>query len=110
MLKRLSQKRTPKCIMDAANGEKCTFNIVGVCCHDSEKTVTCHLPDKTGGSNRLTGSLHIAFGCHDCHYLIDNHNKLVLRDFDREFYMRRAHNRTINRLIDLELIVVKGLK
>ena len=63
--------KTPKRIMDAAKGEMCTLNIVGVCNYDPETTVACHLPDGTGGSNRLTGPLSIAFGCSGCHFYLD---------------------------------------
>ena len=55
--------KTPKRIMNAARGEECTFEIPGVCNHDPKTVVACHLPDGSGGSNRLTGPLSIAFGC-----------------------------------------------
>ena len=95
--------------MDAAQGEQCTLQIAGVCCHDAETVVACHLPNGSGGSNRLTGPLSIAFGCHKCHHLIDHPNDLVLPRADREFYMRRGMMRTLNRLIELELVKVAGL-
>lgn len=101
--------KTPKKIMDAAQGENCTLQIAGVCHNDSETVVACHLPDRSGGSNRLTGPLSIAFGCHRCHHLLDNPNTLILRTADREFYMRRGMMRTLNRLIELDLVKVAGL-
>lgn len=102
--------KTPKRIMDAANGELCTLQIAGVPYHDPETTVACHLPDGSGGSNRLTGPLHIAFGCAECHSILDGRSGVVLSREDREFYSRRGMNRTINRLIDKGLVKVVGLK
>jgi len=101
--------KTPKVIKDAAKGERCTLNIVGVCNYGTDTTVACHLPDGTGGSNKLTGPLSIAFGCHPCHDEIDRRTKHLTTDLDREFYMRRGMMRTMNRLIDKGLVRVKGL-
>lgn len=103
--------KTPKVIKDAAKGEKCTLNIVGVCNHDRETTSGCHLPDGSGGSNRLTGPLSLAFGCSSCHDEIDGRTGYRLTtEVQREFYMRRGLMRTLNRLIDEGLIQVKGLR
>ncbi len=102
--------KTPKVIMDAAKGEQCTLNMVGVCIHDPETSVMAHLPDGTGGSNRLTGPLSIAIACYACHGELDspsNHRQVT--ELDREFYMRRGLMRTLDRLIDKGLIQVKGL-
>ena len=95
--------KTPKKIMQAARGEPCTFNIVGHCTHSNDTVVACHLPDGSGGSNRLTGPLSIAFGCGPCHTAIDQN---LLRKEDAEFYMRRGMMRTINRLIAMELVKI----
>ena len=102
--------KTPKKIMDAAKGEACTLNIVGFCRYESETTVACHLPDGSGGSNRLTGPLSIAFGCRDCHSVIDGRVITPLTREDKEFYMRRGMMRTMNRLIDKGLVKVAGLR
>ncbi len=92
--------KTPKKIMDAARGENCTLNIVGVCNGNNQTTVACHLPDGTGGSNKLTGPLSIAFGCSSCHSVLDGRENVSLRAEDREFYMRRGMMRTMTRLVD----------
>lgn len=97
--------KTPKKIMDAARDEDCTFNIPGVCNYNNETVVTCHLSDGTGGSNRLTGPLSIAFGCSDCHRAIDGYDARLMSG-DRDFFMRRAMMRTINRLLDLGLVKI----
>jgi hypothetical protein len=99
--------KTPRKIMNAARGEQCTLQVVGVCRNNPETVVACHLPDGSGGSNRLTGPLSIAFGCHDCHQWIDGGyaSDETYKDF-RDFVMRRGMMRTINRLIEMELIKI----
>jgi len=94
--------KTPRKIMAAARGEKCTLNIVGVCNHARETTVVCHLPDGAGGSNKLTGPLSIAFGCSSCHAVLDGRENVPLED--KEFYMRRGMMRTMTRLVELEIL------
>ena len=98
--------KTPLKIMNAAKGENCTLAIAGVCNYDSETVVACHLPDGTGGSNKLTGPLNIAFGCEQCHAQIDRRTSSILSGEDREFYMRRGNQRTINRLIEKGLVKI----
>lgn len=101
--------KTPKAIMDAAKGEPCTIN-TEFCNYDNETTVGCHLPDGSGGSSRLTGPLSLAFGCSGCHDAIDGRNYKGLLAEEKDFYMRRGMMRTINRLIEMGLVTVKGLK
>lgn len=92
--------KTPKKIMDVAKGEACTLNIAGVCNYDDSTTVACHLPDGSGGSNKLTGALSIAIGCSACHNVVDGRVDAHISDVDREFYMRRGMMRTMTRLVD----------
>ena len=95
--------KTPKKIMDAAGGEECTIN-TEFCNYDNETVVGCHLPDGSGGSNRLTGPLSMAFGCSDCHDAIDGRNYKGLEPEDREFYMRRGMMRTMTRLVERNIL------
>ena len=100
--------KTPKAIMNAARDEKCLLDIVGVCNHDRQTTVACHLGDGSGGSSKLTGPLSIVFGCSSCHDRIDGRTtKPKMRPEDKEFYMRRGMMRTVNRLIDMGLVKIK---
>jgi len=98
--------RTPKKIMDAARNEECTLQIVEVIYHDPETTVAAHLPDGSGGSNKLTGPLSLAFACGECHSIIDGRTKSKISREDKEFYMRRGMMRTINRLIAKGLVKI----
>lgn len=105
----LKTPKTPKAVMEAARDEACTVNIAGVCNHNPQTTVAAHLPDGSGGSSRLAGPLSIAFACSDCHDVIDGRRMVQMDPGDRAFYLRRAQNRTLNRLIDKGVVKVKGL-
>ena len=93
-----------KKIRDSARGEECTLNIPGVCNYDTETTVLCHFSCQIGGSNRLNGELSSGFGCSDCHRQIDLYE---LSEADREFYMRRSMVRTLDRLVDKGIVIIK---
>lgn len=60
-----------KKIRNAARGEECCFQIVGVCNHNPETTVLCHLPDESKGMGLKADDLSAAFGCHECHSAVD---------------------------------------
>jgi hypothetical protein len=95
--------------MQAARGELCNVNIVGVCNYDADTTVVAHIPDGSGGSSRLVGPLSITFACSDCHDVLDGRQQVEMESGDRDFYLRRGQTRTINRLIELGLVRVTGL-
>lgn len=94
--------------MQAARDEPCTINIAACCNYRPETSVMAHLPDGSGGTSRLTGPLSIAIACSDCHDAIDGRRYVEMGPGDREFYLRRGQNRTINRLIDKGLLKLKG--
>jgi hypothetical protein len=92
-------------IRKSARGEQCTLAIAGVCCGDPATVVACHL--SSGGMGAKCSDLDVAFGCHACHAWVDQ------RQGDqscRDWYLRRAHVRTLERLWELGILVVKGAK
>lgn len=92
-------------LRDSAKGEECCFQIPGICSFDSEKTVLCHLPDESHGMGLKANDLGCAaYGCYNCHQQIDRREKSILSDCEREFYMRRALQRTIVRMHERNLI------
>jgi len=91
-------KSTP--ITRSARGEQCTLQIVGICNRNIETTVYSHFPDGSGGSNKLNGELCGGYACSDCHDIVDGRQKHDIPKGDLEFYMRRAQQRTLVRLID----------
>jgi len=58
-------------IRRAAQGERCTLQIVGVCNGRTDTTVLAHLPDESHGISRKSDDLSGAFGCDACHSVID---------------------------------------
>lgn len=94
-----------KKITNAARGENCLINIAGVCHNNTETTVFCHFPSEDHGMSRKSSDISGAFGCADCHDVVDGRVKGT--DYDGQtdnFYMRRAQTRTIHRLFDLGII------
>lgn len=101
-----------KKLRDAARGQACTLQIVGVCCGDWATTVAAHLPDETHGIARKSDDLSTCFACdscHSCHSIIDGRAKWP--EFELEYkhwYLRRAQTRTLRVLHELEILTIKG--
>ena len=53
----------------SARGRDCQIRIPGVCNHDNETVVLCHLPG--GGMGGKVDDLFAAFGCSACHAVVD---------------------------------------
>ena len=79
----------------SARGEQCTFQIPGVCNGDVETTVLCHL--KTGGMGLKCHDVVSAYGCSDCHDVIDGRRRGIITADEREFYKFKALTRTLTR-------------
>lgn len=104
-------KITSQKIREAARGQQCTLNIVGVCNYNPETTVLCHFPDESNGMGTKPGDLSAGFGCMACHDELDRRTRIVSLDsVDREFYMRRSQLRTLSKLVELGVVKVEGAK
>lgn len=91
-----------KKIRDSARDEDCTLNGPN-CNYDSETTVFCHLNEQFAGKGYGLKATDIGFyGCSDCHHDYDT-GKLE----DKYFYLLRAVVRTIQRLIEKDILRVK---
>lgn len=55
-----------------AKGRPCQIQIYGVCNHDSETSVLCHLPGP--GVGVKADDRHAAIGCSACHDVVDHRN------------------------------------
>ncbi|WP_163557553.1 nuclease domain-containing protein [Halomonas sp. NO4] len=99
-----------KQVRDAARGERCTLQILGVCNHDDSTTVLSHLPDESHGMARKGDDISACFACHACHDVIDGRRDWPEGEAEhREWYMRRAQTRTLRRLIERGIANVKGV-
>jgi hypothetical protein len=99
-----------KKLRDSARGEQCTFQIAGVCNYQSETVSLCHLPDESHGMARKSDDFCAAFGCSDCHSVVDGRARNPEYTGNEGFYNNRANRRTIRRWLELGLIKIEGFK
>lgn len=99
-----------KKLRDAARGQDCTLNIIGVCSYNPETVVLAHLPDESHGMARKSDDISACFACDNCHSVLDGRVNHYLEPADKESYMRRAMVRTWRKLIELDVIKISGMK
>jgi hypothetical protein len=75
----------------SAKGQPCALAIPGICSHDPEQTVLCHLPSEVKGGATKSDDFFACFGCLNCHQSIDNHR---LSREESLYYSLRALART----------------
>jgi len=73
-------------ITKSARGEECQIRLWNHCNYDTDKTVFCHLGG--GGMGRKSHDIHGAYGCSDCHDVVDGRQKSMLSDgvIQQQFY------------------------
>lgn len=106
--KTTSPKKKPlSALRKSAKGEACTLEIVGVCNHNPETTVLCHIRDfGTGGTGLKPSDLCAVYGCHECHAIIDgryDHSRWAIgADYYglKWEYIARALARTHERMLE----------
>jgi hypothetical protein len=95
-------------ITQSARDEDCTLNIAGACNYDSATVIFAHFPDENHGIGRKASDLSGAYCCSACHDVIDRRDSRYKEsETDRDFYMRRAQSRTINRLIEKGILAIR---
>jgi hypothetical protein len=99
-------KVVSKKIRNSARDEACTFQIPTVCNFNQETTVLCHLPDDHGGTGAKSSDLSAAYGCSSCHDAVDRRVDAQGFESNRDWYLRRAQNRTLSRLLDKGILVI----
>lgn len=90
-----------KKIRDSARGETCAMQVVGVCNHDPDTVVFCHLNELFAGKGASTKADDVAgfYACGACHHAYDE-GEIE----DEYFYLLRAMYRTWRRLIEKGVI------
>lgn len=86
----------------SAKGQPCTFQIPGICNHDSSTTVLAHLPSEIKGLGNKSDDFHAAFACSNCHEAFDNHR---LSGEESLYYSMRALQRTMRNWVSRGLVV-----
>jgi len=101
-----------KAIRNAAKGEMCTLQFPGLCNFDPETTVFAHYPDEVHGIGQKGSDLNGGFACSACHDIIDRRNRAyeAFTEAQLEKAMRRSMKRTLEGLVELGVIEIKGLK
>lgn len=97
-----------RAIRDSARGEACTFQIPGYCNGDPATTVLCHIQFDGGVMGGKASDLSAAYGCSGCHDVIDGRQRGRVSREDLQHYKIRAVLRTLERLADKGLILIKG--
>lgn len=96
-----------KKIRDASKGEACTLQIFGVCTGGTETTVLAHLHDEAGfGMGQKADDTSAVFACHGCHDEIDGRTRKTA-GADLTWYKLRALQRTVRRLVELDVYPVR---
>lgn len=78
-------------LRESAEGQRCMFEIPGVCNRDPATTILCHIHDEAKGMANKANDWSAAFGCSSCHAAIDQHR---LPKEDELFFSLRAMQRT----------------
>lgn len=95
-----------------SKGAPCTFRIVGVCHDERDTSVPCHLTDCHTGRSIKASDLSVGDGCWACHEVMDRRAKLptgqFISDDEWNFYALRSLQETLERRVDLKLLVVVG--
>lgn len=71
-------------LTDFAKGKPCLIRIPGFCTFREEQTVPCHVPlmDYHGTAFKMP-DLFVAFGCFECHEIVDGRKKIDVLSNDR---------------------------
>ena len=109
LLSKASPIRSKK-IREAARGQRCTVRLPGVCCHDSETTVLAHFSYASSGMGIKPGCISAAFCCHYCHAVVDGRAKAPVQKDDIEWCKARGMAETWQRLAEMGVIEIKGVK
>lgn len=93
----------------AAQGERCTLEILDACCGRTDTTVLAHLPDETSALSRKSDDLSACFSCYACHDVVDGRRAWPEgQEVYRDWYLRRAQTRTLRRLFERGILTIKG--
>lgn len=91
--------------LDGAKGENCKFRFAGICNHNPETVVACHVHNDSFGMGRKADDFSVIDGCSSCHEFYD------LRSHEMEpglllTYVLRGLQETLRARIDRGLLVL----
>ena len=94
-------------IQASAKGEECTLQIFPYCNGNPETTVLCHGNSNDKGVGNKSPDWHGAYGCSDCHDVLDGRKKTDLDALEILKCFMRGQFRTMKRLIEKGLVWVE---
>jgi len=86
-------------ITRSAKGEECQIRIIGVCNHNPETTVWCHLAGSAAGKGIGMKAISLlgAYGCFACHEVVDRRRAaprgMTRQDVESDF--AKGHYRSL---------------
>jgi len=83
----------------AAKGQSCTIQLIPYCNHNPETTVFCHAPSSRKGWGIKSPDWWGAFGCSDCHDIVDGRVQVDLPKAEIE----RCFNRGIYETLAIQI-------
>lgn len=90
-------------LRNSARGQRCCFEIPGICNGDPSTTVLAHIRDDHKGLGNKASDVSAAFACSACHDHYDQHR--MPRE-DELFFALRAMQRTQAIWLEMGLMVV----
>jgi len=106
----MKHARVSKVVRQAACGRDCTLRTPGICNHNPETTVLCHINiPPFGGMATKSPDWMALFACSDCHAVLDNRARWAEAQLGWDDVVR-AWGETLSQLIEDEIVRVEGLK
>ena len=102
-----TNRHKSKKIMQSARGQDCTLRLANPC-SSTETTVGCHIGFNGSGIGTKDSDLFIAYGCSNCHDIIDGKVKrpMGLSRNMMDWCKARAMQETQQKLLDIGLITI----
>lgn len=96
-----------KAITQSARDENCTIQLKG-CRNRTDTVVFAHINDGSKGMGLKPNDISGVYACQYCHDVIDGRNRHPDIPQYKEFYLLRAYQKTIGRLVEKGIIKVQG--
>ena len=91
-------------ITKSANGEHCTIRLPGICNHNPDTVVFCHINGIRHGHGVGVKTHFGAYGCSSCHDAIDGRVKTQYQAVELKNALYEAVLETLSKLIDKGLV------
>lgn len=103
---RISSKK----YLAGSKGQKCAFDIPGVCNHNPETVVPCHIRDRHTGGAQKASDISVVNGCSDCHDRMDGRRPMpdgeILSGVDWYYYALRGLQETLEQRHEAGLLII----